>query len=331
MQSKTAVAPRQPFFFSGNAHYAAFRMITWPDGKAFAWTLFDDTDYASVERLEPIYRLLDELGLRVTKSVWPLAGPGIPVCGGATCDDAGYLDWIRTLQSDGFEIGYHGATYHSSERELTRRSLERFAELFGQTPRCMANHSSNRENIYWGASRLSSWRRTAYRLLTREWSNRFSGEQQNSPLFWGDICRQQITYVRNFVFPDLNTLAACPEMPYHDADRPYVNWWFASSEGADADSFVRTMSERNQERLYEQRGASIIYTHLACGFVEQGKVRPDVERLLRRLAALNGWFVPVGQLLDFLRNQNSGHQLTAAERARLERKWLWHKIRSGRS
>ena len=118
------------------------RNVPWPDGKTFAFSVFDDTDLATVNCLQPVYDHLLAHGIRVTKSVWPLAGSIAPaVVGGMTCDDAKYLAWIRSLQANGIEIGWHNATYHSSPREATREGLERFRELFGQYPRTMANHS----------------------------------------------------------------------------------------------------------------------------------------------------------------------------------------------
>ena len=61
-------------------------------------------------------------------------------------------------------------------------------------------------------------------------------------------------------------------MPYRDPDRPYVNYWFASSEGAHVDSFNAMISERNQERLKNEGGACIMYAHLARGFLVNGKI-----------------------------------------------------------
>ena len=46
--------------------------VTFPDGKRFAFTIFDDTDVGTLESLRPIYDLLAQLGLRTTKTVWPL-------------------------------------------------------------------------------------------------------------------------------------------------------------------------------------------------------------------------------------------------------------------
>ena len=35
-----------------------------PSGRDFAFTIFDDTDYGTVENLRPVYRFLSELGVR---------------------------------------------------------------------------------------------------------------------------------------------------------------------------------------------------------------------------------------------------------------------------
>lgn len=48
-------------------------MNRFPDGKRFAFSVFDDTDGGTTANLRPVYQLLDELGIFVTKSVWPLA------------------------------------------------------------------------------------------------------------------------------------------------------------------------------------------------------------------------------------------------------------------
>lgn len=33
--------------------------IDWPDGKAFAFTIFDDTDFPTLDNVGPVYALLD--------------------------------------------------------------------------------------------------------------------------------------------------------------------------------------------------------------------------------------------------------------------------------
>ena len=306
--------------------------ITWPDGKTFAFTIFDDTDFATVDNVGPVYRFLADCGMTITKSVWPTRGTREPICGGETCEDSAYLDWIYQLSRTGFEIGYHMATFHSSSREETLRGLDKFVDLFGSKRIVMANHSGCRENIYWGNHRLTGVNRFVYDLMTRfKFHGKYLGEVHEDPHFWGDYCADRITYVRNFVFSDINTLKACPWMPYHDPARPFVKQWFASSEGPRLDSFLETVSEANQDRLEKEGGACIMYAHLACGFFENGKVNARFNTLMERLSRKDGWFVPVGTLLDHIRSQRGEHVLTDAERMSLERRWLLHKLRVGRS
>jgi hypothetical protein len=163
--------------------------ISWPEGKSFAFTIFDDTDLATVENCGPVYDLLSDLDMRTTKSVWPLEGTGTPRVGGMTCEDPGYLTWVKELQQRGFEIGYHLATYHTSPRETTQRALDRFNELFGHDPVSMANHTGCEEGIYWGGDRISGMKRTLYRAALK-WRGHpaFRGHVEGDPLFWGDLC-----------------------------------------------------------------------------------------------------------------------------------------------
>ena len=305
---------------------------TWPNGKRFAFTVFDDPDAQTLESGKPVYDLLTSLGLRTTKAVWPIRGPGRPSDRGQTCAEPPYRKWVEALQADGFEIALHNATNHSSPREETLRALDTFKQMFGHNPVSLANHFACDEGIYFGDQRVSGVRRTIYNALTRGRNrDRFSGHVEGHPNFWGDLCRDRVTYVRNFVFGDINTLAACPYMPYHDPARPWVNYWFASSEGAKGPSFEQMLAEANQDRLEEEGGACIMYTHFAHGYLENGRLRPRFVHLMERLASKNGWFVPVASLLDHLRARRPAATLTDAQRRALEWRWLWHKVWRGTS
>lgn len=302
--------------------------VTWPDGKRFAFTVFDDTDRGTIGTVGEVYALLRDLGMRTTKSVWPITGPHEPTIPGDTCDDDDYRAWTLELARDGFEIGYHNATFHGVERGETERALDRFAAIYGHDPITAANHAENREAIYWGEARLTGAQRLAYRAMRGfRRGPGFRGHVEGDPHFWGDLCRDRIRYVRNFVYDDIDTLAACPEMPYHDPARPYVNLWFASAEGGTVRSFLPTISEANQDRLEEQGGACIMYTHFAKGFQPGGLLEPRFVELMTRLAAKGGWFVPTATLLDYLVEQRGRHVLSSRERARLERRWLAEQAR----
>ena len=178
---------------------------------------FDDTDRANLKNNQLVYQYLDKLGFKTTKSVWVTEGSPAHKDAGITCEDKTYLNWLLELKNKGFEIGYHNTTYHSSHREKIKEGLKKFEVMFNQLPTVMANHAANQENIYWGADRLSGSRKVIYNILTRFKKNKFyKGHDQSSSYFWGDLCKEYVTYVRNYVFSDINTLKCCPYMPYQD-------------------------------------------------------------------------------------------------------------------
>jgi hypothetical protein len=306
--------------------------ITWPEGKAFAFTIFDDTDGAFVDNVAPLYEILTELGFRTTKTAWPLPCPEAPRWRGDTCGNPEYFRWVKQLQADGFEIGYHMASCVSSERARTQEGIEQFKKFFGK-PQVYANHYDNLEAIYWGDARLSGLARWGYMLLTRFKGLPYKGHLQGTPYFWGDLCLQEIEFVRNFVFRNINTLKKCPYMPYRDPARPYVKAWYASSDASDGDRFFQLLSPKNQEQLERERGACIVYTHLARNFMTADNVvRPHFRKLMTMLSKRNGWFVPAGQLLRYIRDQHGGdHELTPRERRGLEWSWLCDKVFLGGS
>src|SRR5215203_2997083 len=144
--------------------------IEWPEGKKFAFTVFDDPDSQTLEGGREVYSFLADCGFRTTKGVWPVRGPREPSDHGGTCQEPGYRAWCQQLQHEGFEIGFHNATLHTSTREETIEGLDRFREYFGCYPAAMANHYFCNENIYWGDARLSRMNKLAYNILTR-WNN----------------------------------------------------------------------------------------------------------------------------------------------------------------
>ena len=300
--------------------------IDWPDGKRFAFSVFDDTDRATLENNRAVYGLLADLGFRTTKSVWAFDGDAPPYIPGVTCDEPRYLAWLHELQAKGFEIGWHLATWESSERSRTEQGLDRFRELFGDYPRSMANHASNEEGIYWGGQRFSSWRKAAFSCIPGK--NRFYGHDPEDRRFWGDLCLERIRYVRNFVFDEIDTLACCPAMPYHDSSKPYVSRWFASSSGGDVDEYNQLLRPENQQRLEESGGACIVYTHFGKRFAEGSKLNETFEKRMTELAARGGWFVPVSTLLDFLESRRDGSsaEITGRQRAALEYRWIRERL-----
>ena len=315
----------------GGSAAGPMNRIEWPDKKRFAFTIFDDTDKTNLQNGLPFYDFLRDCGFRTTKSVWTVKGENRLPGAGSTCEDKPYLDWVLQLRDQGFEIGLHNVSSATSNRAQTEKGFETFRALFDRDPATLSNHAACGESIYWGAERLSGINRMLYTaLMGKNHAENFRGHIQGDPLFWGDICRDRVTYVRNFVYNEINTLKACPFMPYHDPLRPCVKYWFPSTEGADVDSFTRMISEKNQDRLEAEGGACIMYTHAGNRFWNN-TLDAGFKRLMTRLSKKNGWFVPVATLLDFLRENQGHHVISRGERTRLETKWLLHKIMLGGS
>jgi hypothetical protein len=300
--------------------------IEWPEGKRIAFTVFDDPDGDTVAARKWLYPFLADLGFRTSIAVWPIGPLRERNSDGETCADAEYREHLQRMQKLGFEISFHNAAPHSATRDEIIHSLEVFREYFGEYPQSVANHY-NADALYFGAARLHSpFRRALYHIMTRGGKlNRFSGHIEGSPYFWGDVCYERTRYFRNFVYSDINTLKACPYQPYHSPERPYVRQWFSASEGTDCRAFVKTISEANQDRLEEEGGMSIMYSHFGKGFVSGGKLDPEFSRLMTRISRKNAWFAPTSKILDYLNVQKGTHVVSRAEIARLEWKWLAHK------
>jgi hypothetical protein len=303
----------------------------WPDGRRFAFTIFDDPDGQSLETTKLVYSFLGDLGFRTTIGVWPLDIRRETNSGGETCGNPEYRGLLQELQSRGFEIGFHNAAPFSTMRAETIEALDLFERYFGHAPAVMANHY-NEDAIYWGPARLSGWRRSLYNLITLgRTRNRFFGQIEGHPSFWGDVCRERIRYCRNFVYSDINTLRMNPWMPYVDPERPYVQRWYSASEGHKAPAFLKTLADTNQDCLEAEGGACIMYTHFGHGYVQDGKLTGEFQRTMERLARKNGWFVPVTTLLDFLAKSRGVTTLTDDVRSRMETRWLWEKLFRGTS
>jgi hypothetical protein len=294
-----------------------------PDGKRFAFTIIDDTDVATVANVAPMYRLLERLGMRTTKTVWPVGCPegSADFSSSETMEDPAYKAFVVDLQRRGFEIASHGATMESSTRERTLRGLEEMRDTFGEYPSVHANHANNREGLYWGSARIDDpVVRAGYRMILGA-RDAFEGHVEQSPYWWGDVARTHIRFVRNLTFDTLDVTGINPTMPYHDPRRPIVNWWFSAADAENCAAFNHLLRYEEQERLERAGGIAIVATHLGKGFVSGGTVDSRTTRLLEAMSRREGWFVPVGQLLDWLVVSGNAGRLPAAEWRRMQ--WLW--------
>lgn len=283
--------------------------ITLPEGKRFAFSILDDTDDATVGNVKPLYDLLYELGFKTTKTVWASDCPegSRLFFAGQTLQNKEYLEFVHELDDRNFELAWHCATMESSRRARTTSALDFFRDEFGYYPTLHCNHGHNQENIYWGTKRYSNLLFRQIIKLASKHQEQFTGEDESSSYFWGDLCKQHFKFVRNFTFSELNTLKFDPNMPYHLTDRPYVNYWFSTTDVPDVSHFIKLVTRERIEQLSTDKGICIISTHLGKGYVNKGKIHPDVRSTLEHLAGLNGWFVPVSEILEFLlQNKSTG-------------------------
>lgn len=298
-------------------------MSRFPGGAQFAFTILDDTDDATVENVRPIYQLLQKLGIRVTKTAWPLDCPPErqgPFFAASTLQERDYLDFVKELVANGFELGFHNASMSSSLRNDTLEGLKYLQEEFGDTPVVHANHGMNKENLYWGASR---YRTLAIRAPVAfvSWvlgRPSYEGHVEGSPYFWGDVARARFRYVRSFAFARLDTGRIPPGAPYRDATTPWVNLWFNTSDAPDATAFKKLVTEEGVELLKSRSSYAIISTHLGKGFVKNGRVDARIEEVLTYIASMNAWCVPVSTLLDYLVGTGGEQIVRGLSRWRLE-------------
>jgi hypothetical protein len=72
-----------------------------------------------------------------------------------------------------------------------------------------------------------------------------------------------------------------------------------------------------------------MYTHFASGFASGSRPDSVFERLMRRLSKLNGWFVPVSELLEFLLLEKPNRTIPTSELTTMENRWIRYKMRVG--
>ena len=305
--------------------------VPFPDGKQFAFSIFDDTDVATLASIRPVYELLDGLGFRTTKSVWPLPYPGDSWYQGSdTLDDPEYASYICHLQERGFEIAFHGASMESSERAQIKAAFEVYRQNLGRYPAAYAAHGGNCDNLYWGTDRFRFrlWR-GLYAALGGRRERASEGHRTESPFYWADLAAQHLRYVRSFTYDDLNLWNITAAIPYRTAGTPGVRAFFPSSFADNVAEFIELLSPARQGQLERERGLGIVGTHFGKGFVRDGRVHPGVVEVLTRLSQRPGWFQPVSTVLDYLADAQGEVVLLEGYRLfRLEGLWFWHSMRS---
>lgn len=278
------------------------RKYNFPDNKNFAFTIFDDTDNATIGKIKPLYDLLYNLGMKTTKSVWPITVKRYNRFSGQTLQDDDYLKFILDLKQKGFEIALHSVGSGFYTREEILEGIEEFKRKLGEYPKVHANHSRNSDNIYGGHKKFSFPFNYLYKLYNKKEPQ---GEVEDSPCFWGDIHKKYIKYTRSHHFNDINTLRYDPYIPYTEKSKlKYSNFWFSSTNVQDVISFNKIINKNTIDRLEKENGICIVYTHLSGGFVgDSGYIDKNFKESMEYMSNKNGFYVPVSELLDFILEQ----------------------------
>jgi hypothetical protein len=239
------------------------RVIWPPHPFAAGFCITDDPDASTYEQTRAVYDYLLAREFPTTKAVWafPPSEPcGIPptppsTLRGITLTDDRYRSYCAELSRRGFEICLHGASAGNNIRRRTRDALDLLHNEIGASDTFIC-HSKNAENIYWEEKTTTLF--PFGFLLRRYGSHATSGEQPDSPYFWGDLCATRINQIRLFRTRITNTLRRNPSMPYHDPRKPFVNGWFSATKRSLADCAAPLALDR----LKREHGLTVLYQYL---------------------------------------------------------------------
>jgi len=279
-----------------------------PYGKNFTFTFTDDPDKNNIRDKKIVYDFLVEQGIKSTVLIYVKRAtktnmmPIVPVKNyryGDTLEKEEYREYIKYLQSVGFEIGTHTISAGADYREETLAGYDYFKEVLGQYPKHVIMHSHNLDNLYWGKYTFSN--SLVQYFLGLLISVPYGGHIESSPYFWGDFAQKYTDYIRLWGTTDLNTLAFNPNMPYHDPDKKFVNYFYSFSDGYNHEILMKMLTDENIEEFKEERGLSIVYTHFAAEFVRDSVLSPHFkEQLVKISQDSTGWFAPATEVLDRL-------------------------------
>jgi len=273
--------------------------VRLPKQKKFVFTIVDDTDDAFLENIKPIYDYLTEKKMFITKTVW-VYPPRDNSSKGDSLSNPEYLQYILELKRRGFEIALHSVGSGEYKRNEILDGLEKYRELIGEYPRIHINHSYNPGNIYSGDKRFGFPFNLILRLLYPRYKH-FYGDENSSSYFWGDIHKRIIKFNRNYEFDELNILKLNPEIPYKDSRYlDYANYWFSATFAPNPWCFNHVVNKEAIDRLEEEGGVCILYTHLGF-YMKTGQIdKGFLERINYISSKDTGLYVPVSEILEHL-------------------------------
>jgi len=264
----------------------------------YYFTMIDDTDDATLENVAPVYELLYEYKIFITKTVW-VYPPRDKYSFGDSLQRKEYLEFIKDLCAKGFEIGIHNVGSGDYNRAEILKGIEEFKDKLGFYPKIHVNHSYNKDSIYGGYKRFNWPFNYIVKLLYPQYSSVFLGDESSSKYFWGDKHKKVIKFSRNHEFKGINTLKYDPYMPYIDPNRSeYGNYWYSTTFAPNPWVYNKVITKQNIDKLNDQNGSCILFTHLGY-FVRDGVIDEGFKNSLKMMKESNaGIFLTVSELLE---------------------------------
>jgi hypothetical protein len=222
---------------------------------------------------------------------------------GVTLEDPKYLDYCQKLHENGFEICLHGASAGNNTREYTLNALDFLERHFGRCDTFIC-HAKNADNLYWEGKVTSL--PVLRRLLKWYCRHECSGEVEQSPYFWGDLCKERINQVRLFRTRRIDTLKSNPSMPYFNPHKLYVKGWFTATKRR----IIDCATPQARAMLKCNYGLTVLYQYLfrytdphtlkidprftqaICDIIDDREILVDtVSHIMQRLRLIQGLFL----------------------------------------
>jgi hypothetical protein len=288
---------------------AEWRLSPYPAGKSFAFTLIHDADSGYSQRLAPVMDALDALGFKITVTVfpfwaeWALGDPEAlwrewrsidPYWAPVTVplEDADERQFYLGLRDRGHEIALHTPSETSSVRADVERAFDYFEGIFGAPARMYVEHSP--ENNLDAQSRSGSDKTSEY----------FNTDLLNRAGCWVWVCDEETDFPRSRARQlDVLSDATGPFSPRayqkYGISRGFIRSRILPSNG---DGFVAAFTPDAIAALERDGGTALAYAHLAIGWLDPKtrRLRTDIERVLKAIAARHPWSVPGSDMLDRL-------------------------------
>jgi len=288
-----------------SARFPEWALSPYPAPYRFAFTIIHDADSGYSERLRPLFTGFDDLGLKVTATVFPFW---------ADWSDRGRIwkEWIETdpyfapvavpledeperkfyqeLAAAGHEIAMHTPSETSSTREQLVEAFAYFEEVFGAPPRMYVEHSpgnnldaqqregANPRSPYYNTDLLNDARCWVWVLDEQDGGRPKDKEATNL------LVQEGAPFSRLAL--DLYGIA-----------RGFLR---TGSGRANGDSFMAQYTEEAIDSLESEGGLALVYTHLNYGWLdpETRAIRSDIRERLSYLASKPVWLATGTDILD---------------------------------